>query len=151
MINKHQAALLWANNYRLVDKEGREYSILEPHESGFTAKRGFINYHVFYQNLGVDYFILAKPLSDLTNEITHEGKGQIIPIDFINWKIGVKDTIWYEYLGGGKIMEVIKDAERNQKITYEKPSEYPYFLHNIISEMHFNLGFPEEAVKSLKN
>lgn len=86
-ITKQEAATLWGNGFKLQDKEGNVWRIIEVFENnrmgiyneskpmdGYACKR-----HISYSEVGSDYFIISRPLSQLTQEIEHEGK-MITPI-----------------------------------------------------------------------
>lgn len=81
MINKIQAATLWAYDYNLVDRKGNVFQTLEVTNTGILLSidgisMGFCE----YEEIGTEYFILARPLSDLTKEIEHEGR-TFVPVE----------------------------------------------------------------------
>lgn len=129
MITKNQAALLWANNYRLVAYDGKKFEITELHKDGMWTKSES-NHYLFlkYIRIGIDYFILARPLSDLTKEITHEGE-KFVPINRIN---------------------EINGSFAEYSHTYPIES-MPYRLVDKLKEWHFNISFPEGSVKTIKD
>jgi len=73
MITKQIAATLYGNNYELVDKEGNKYGIDYPKGYGFMSVGYLKITYIKWDKIGIDYFILARPLSDLTKNI--EGVG----------------------------------------------------------------------------
>jgi len=90
MITKQIAAILYAYGYKLVDKEGNEYRVYQLWGSSKITlmQVGYVEHTTInYNEIGTDYFILARPLSDLTKNI--EGVG--VPILEIGKIFGYKD------------------------------------------------------------
>lgn len=147
MITKHQAATLWANGYRLVDKEGQIYQIINPAESAFSVKKEGVKKLfsiVYFDWIGFDYFILARPLSDLTKEITHEGK-KFVPAKIL-WSIEVQEEENFDLYG------TIPDYWKSCIVLAKKhPKTLDVFTQERMHEWHFNIGFPEKCIKPLKD
>lgn len=144
MINKHQAATLWANGYRLVDKEGRIYEIDCLYFKGVDIYiPGTGHELISFSEIGTNYFILARPLSDLTKEITHEGK-KFVPAKIL-WSIEVQEEENFDLYG------TIPDYWKSCIVLAKKhPKTLDVFTQERMHEWHFNIGLPEEAVKPLK-
>jgi len=72
MITKKIAGDLYGNGFMLQDKEGRIFKIESVHSNHFLTDNPF-NHLIAFNQIGTEYHILARPLSDLTKEITHNG------------------------------------------------------------------------------
>lgn len=139
-LTKQQAAMLYAYDYKLVDKDGREYRIVSITESGLSL---FVDYDsdwkpVLFSRIGTDYFILARPLSSLTTEIEHNGE-KFVPIYVLN------DSILFtkytaDFIEG--VYYLLADYKKGVDVLYD-------FEKDLIAGWHFNLGFPEHTVKHL--
>lgn len=81
MITKQDAAILFAYSFKLVDKEGKIYSIDGVGIDGITIYSEGEEWHCSLDanQIGTDYWILKRPYSQLTKSILVEGK-EIIPI-----------------------------------------------------------------------
>jgi hypothetical protein len=71
MITRTTAALLYGHGYKLVDKEGRQYGV-----QGAIGKLLFVygsmskfDKHIKFDQIGTDFWILSRPISQLTHEI----------------------------------------------------------------------------------
>lgn len=83
-LTKIEAATLFAYGFKLVDKEGKQYDIVSIYGGKVMSERMGVDSNgeyrvVFFDQIGTDYHVLVRPLSDLTKEITHDGK-KIVPI-----------------------------------------------------------------------
>lgn len=156
-ITKQQAAMLYAYDYKLVDKEGNKYRILYP----YTKQRLAIQSEkealligqsriIDYSAIGNDYFILARPLSQLTEEIEHNGE-KFVPVEEL---ISI-----YRKSTGSDITDLdyhCNEAHGGNQFTLyglEDEDSYevgmPYFIYEKVMEWHFNTQFPEHTVKHL--
>jgi len=80
MISKNTAAILWANNFKLVDKTGFSVSISGVNEYGLKIVAPKYSPALLkYEEISNNWFILRRPLNQLTETITHEGRS-IVPI-----------------------------------------------------------------------
>lgn len=79
MINKQQAHTLAGYGYKLQDKEGDVWVIDRMVSDGLFLKNGNKQANIYFEEIGTDYFILSRDLSQLIQPITHEGK-EFIPI-----------------------------------------------------------------------
>lgn len=135
-LTKQQAAMLYAYDYKMVDKEGREYRIVSITESGLSL---FVDYDsdwkpVLFSRIGTDYFILARPLSSLTTEIEHNGE-KFVPIR----------ALGYEHCDGE--LGILIDCHDNHR-TVINPMDYFQYIEGLL-EWNFDIGFPEHTVKHL--
>lgn len=73
-IDKLTASLLFAHSFKLVDKEGNEYEILQPERDAFLLKILYGEHegeseYADYNQIGKDFFVLCRPLTDLIKEV----------------------------------------------------------------------------------
>lgn len=92
MITKKQAQLLAAYEFRLVDKQGKEFEIKSSHKDCYTIDEAIHIKAIQYAVIGVDYFILCRPYSQLTDEIEHGGE-RFEPIKKISYR-GIATTYY---------------------------------------------------------
>lgn len=88
MITRQQVALLFAYDFKLVDKEGREYEIFGLDETDLYCRNSNEVWYIPFTILGSDVFILAHPYSRLTDEVNG-----VIPLIEIA-KVGFVDEEW---------------------------------------------------------
>lgn len=96
MIDKKTAALLFAHSFKLVDKEGNEYSIASITRNDTLSL--FVDNEsdwkpITSSQIGTDFFILRHDIKMLTETITHEGR-EVIPIVELA-KISLPRHEWY--------------------------------------------------------
>lgn len=106
-INRQQACDLFKYDFKLVDKEGQKFGI-----TGVIDSRIFIygshvamDTAIFFKDIGETHFILARHLSNLTDELSIDGEG-FKPIEklghIIDWNYG------YERIECWKIEQMLK-------------------------------------------
>lgn len=81
-ITKLEASILWGNGFKLKDKEGFEYSIINPigdEKLKLWNSSLRIKFDIHISEIGIDYFIICHSLDKLTQPIMHEGK-EIVPL-----------------------------------------------------------------------
>jgi hypothetical protein len=125
-MNKQTAALLFGHSYQLEDKEGRIWDIYnlgvsrsyidgEPDEMHMdlirNTQEGIKQEFLTIDQIGTDYFIRCRPISDLTKTIQHEGK-EITPLQHMaEWKAGIviDDVIGFTSNGSAHGMKYCDD------------------------------------------
>jgi len=129
-ITKQQAATLYGNGFKILESETDiKYSIVELRKNKIKLQSSAIFKTIYFDKIGVDYHILARPL-DLTKEITHKGE-TFVPIvelakiyqKFIVWQFkenkayydrGDKNTnTWFDF-----------NIRMNSFIAYSIPHEF---------------------------
>lgn len=135
MITKQIAATLYGNSYMLQDKEGKICDILKVNESAFgiykpNSKTIICN----FSQIGTDYHILARPLSDLTKEITHKGE-TFVPMEFFNSK-GMFIKEYFERIIDGKHKLFVSYANKERDALND-------FESDKLREWNFAIGLPE--------
>lgn len=153
MITKQQAAILFAYDYKLVDKEGNMYNIDMIGQLSFTCySLPQVNeddwYDIYFQNIGKDYFILARPLEQLGNDIENcNGSEKCSLPDY--WNIAKTGDLWSF---GKRHMGLRIGLGRGYKEYNMRFTGYLTLPNNMVNDMyrlHFNVGFAQEAVKLL--
>jgi len=150
VITKQTAALLYAYGYKLVDANGHKYLVecclenelsirkVEPLRAPFLTA-------IEFDQIGKDYFILARPMADLTKEITIDGES-FVPIVEIaklaypgktDFEVKTDDggylddgfmtTFFYE---DGNFNSSNKSRFANQSALFKKLSEW-HFSHDL--------------------
>jgi len=131
-INKQQASVLYGNNYKLQDKEGKTWEISDLISNTRMILRMSNKFiHINYNEIGVEYLILARNLEQLTQTIMHNGD-DFNPSSRL-WKRSIN-----HYLEQGKNCntkmwsseDVNKLLEYNFAIIEGIPSEYYVNLKN---------------------
>jgi len=92
MIDKVTAALLYAWDFNLIDKQGRIYNIDKLNQNSLIVDEnlGYVaDLEVSFDQIGTDYHILARPMSDLTKEITIDGES-FVPLVELAKAVGIK-------------------------------------------------------------
>lgn len=69
MIDKSTAFTIAGYDYRLCDKEGKQYRIDSAHGYFFKVQDDWIVKNIYFGDIGTIYFILAHPMENLTKEI----------------------------------------------------------------------------------
>lgn len=155
-LTKQQAAMLYAYDYKMVDKEGREYRIVSITESGLSL---FVDYDsdwkpVLFSRIGTDYFILARPLSSLTTEIEHNGE-KFVPIhklfDIEYAGTSHVENVRNQYFSntGRFVSSSHFGTASDTSVNVLNIESNNYWKMNKLHEWHFALGFPEHTVKHL--
>lgn len=153
-ITREQAFDLAKYRYKLVDKEGHDWMISSVSESRTFIEEepdvillDLIKNHegvilevtILMHEIGRDYFILCRDLSQLTETIEHEEKS-FVPIDVLNDSIlFTKYTV--DCIDG--VYCLLADYKNGVDVLYD-------FEKDMIAGWHFNLGFPQETVKQIQ-
>lgn len=145
-LTKQQAATLFAYGYKLLENEPsltlKKLTITSVGDGWFTVKRGECNFTVYFKDVGEYYKILCRPLSQLTEEIEHEGK-KFVPEDKIKC-----NNILYCNSEYSDILQNIAIIAYN---SYESTGFDE--INSTIEQLyawHFNLNFPKNTVKYIK-
>lgn len=168
MLTRLQAHIAAGYGYKLVDKLGEEYKIQSTHNSYFLTDDRLIHF-ISFDKIGTDYFILARDLSQLTEEIEHEGE-RFVPIECAASILNIEleraiiddDYIWYGI--NERLLDDVQDYEfgfcpkiecfgfyYGDKEGGSIVNEYPNpELNKKMREWGFNLDFPPQCVKPLK-
>lgn len=140
MLSRLQAHIAAGYGYKLVDKEGYEYKIISTLSTFFVAqKEGSFGIFVYFDKIGTDYFILARDLSQLTEEIEHDGE-RFVPYE----KLKNLDDEYYIVEEEGELFFDDKCALGIYEVTRCES------LIAKLYEWHFSKGFPPQCVKPLK-
>ena len=112
MITKKIAGIIYGNGFMLQDKEGEIY-IIESlgNNDCFEAHNSHGLYALPWRKAGTDYHILARPLSDLTKEIIHNGE-TFVPIDIFGIGDDGVQAMEFDY-GNIKLTGALKSIAKN--------------------------------------
>jgi hypothetical protein len=166
-ITKIQASILYGYGYRLVDKEGKEYEIESiGYDCLFLGQIEDYPLSTEFSRVGTDYFILARPLEQLTQEINISGlifnpsielftmvfKGcydennTLIKSESNCVKISTSiERLRYYTKGKCFIADSIVEEGETWNLPFNQED-----LFQKMYEWHFDIGFPEGTVKPLK-
>jgi len=169
MISKVIAAQLYAYGYKLRSVNGFKAATIKSIRpsmiDGDQIVFGTSYKAVEVSEIGKTYFILARPLSDLTKEVTHDGEtfvpivelAKIVFPDYFNWKI--KNDVCQCFTDG-----IV--APRKHEFYFEKSSfrywseEHrgsfreilnQYRLFDKLCEWNFAINLPEGSWLSISN
>ena len=111
MITKKIAGDLYGNGFMLQDKEGRNWDIFSIEYDSITLFRQEKHDSIFLDQIGTDYHILARPLSQLTERITHKGE-TFVPIDIFGIGDDGVQAMEFDY-GNIKLTGALKSIAKN--------------------------------------
>jgi hypothetical protein len=154
-ITKQHAHIAAAYEYKLVDKEGKQFNIegVYSHFICLWDAEGLEHGDIKFEQIGTEYFFLCRPLSDLVKEI--DGKVPIVELANIcapelNWVVSDKVAA-----SGGFHYKVVFYFDPKHGFIYGD-SESPLHVNNQLAlfqklyEMHFDL-FPEGCSKTFND
>ena len=143
MINKTTAFTIAGYGYRLVDNDGKEYTIQSAHDSCLTIEKGIHVLCVYFDQIGKDYFVLAHGLSMLVEEIE---PGRTIITDL---EIGDDESPKFEFDHGNvKLIAAIKAIAANEVI--DDIAYLPLAVVNLFNQAHFAHLLPKGSWKPKK-
>lgn len=137
-LTKQQAAMLYAYDYKLQHISGKKLNIHGAFETLFICiDEDGREKHVQVHLLGTEYFILARPLSKLAEQIEHNGE-KFVPLERLetehDTEMDSELDIEIECWGKDEIFVSVLSVSE---------------IRDILNSWHFNLGFPEHTVKHL--
>lgn len=169
-LTKQQAAMLYAYDYKLVDKENKVWLIssvgtsrsflpTEPDEQIInlirqTKKGGIVHECIAVDEIGTDYFIMAHPLTKLTEEIEHNGE-KFVPIhklfDIEYAGTSHVENVRNQYFSntGRFVSSSHFGTASDTSVNVLNIESNNYWKMNKLHEWRFNIDFPEHTVKHL--
>jgi len=134
MINKIVACQLFAYDYKLIDKEGRQYDIRNIGESSMElyGSMPVFDREILYSQIGKDYFILARPMGMLTNYIDEDRT----PLEVIQER-GKLASVYYIY-------ENMLLADYGDGVNVLSNWEEQYLL-----QLNFAINLPKDTWKEI--
>lgn len=149
-IDRKTAALLWANEYKLVDREGLEYLIegVYTHFLCLWSSDHIEHADIKFEQIGTDYFVLCRNYDQLTKEI----EPGVVPVDLLIEK--------YNSTTGSEIVDL--DYHENESSPNEQFTIYgvdsddyevamPHFIYDAFFDFHFKpSSLPDEACKFIE-
>lgn len=146
MITKQQAAIIYSYDYLLVDKTNSEQWVINTVErNSFECRFKGIYKRIFWEEIGVKYFILARHIKDLNKNIPNcNGPQTCSLISF--WNIAKSDT--WEFKPRKLSLEIKTNYGYNAyNLAVGAISILPYNMFQDMCRMNFDINFPENTVK----
>jgi len=152
MIKKQIAATLYGNSYMLQDKGSRILKINAVSDDHIICEvlisGKLFPVYIDYDKIGTEYHIVARPMNQLNESITHNGETFVpivelakIAFPLIEWKIsnsnyakGNNNGYWFEFDDGAFVCG--DNDGRNTVFYVEK-------LFDKLREWNFSIGLPE--------